>query len=86
MALRSLISSALAIAVTARGRCIRLLPEGASFLQDDATRERERKRGELHSLPSLALERHTVDAPTAPVQRAEVLSLRTEDDWRSSDV
>ena len=32
-------------------------------------------------LPSLALERHTVDAPTAPVQPAEVLSLRTEDDW-----
>ena len=72
--------------MTARGRCISLLPGGDSLLQDDATRERERKRGELNLLPSLALERHTVDAPTAPVQRAEALSLRTEDDWRSSDV
>ena len=86
MALRPLIFSALAIAVTARGRCISLLPGGASLLQDDATKEGERKRGRLHSLPSLALERHTVDAPTAPVQRAEVLSLQTEDNWRSSNV
>ena len=84
MALRPLIFSALAIAVTARGRCISLLPGGALLLQDDATRER--KRGEFYSLPSLALLRQTKDAPTASVKPAEVLSLRTEDDWRSSDV
>ena len=67
--------------MTARGRCISLIPVGASLRQDDATRER--KRGEFYSLPSLALLRQTKDAPTAPVQHAEVLSLRTEDDWGS---
>ena len=47
--------------------------------------ERERLE-EFYSLPSLALLRQTKDAPTAPVQHAEVLSLKTKDDWRSSDV
>ena len=70
--------------MTARGRCKSLLPGEVFLLQDDATRER--KRGEFYSLPSLAPLRQTKDAPTAPVQPAEVLSLLTEDDWRSSDV
>ena len=84
MALRPLIFSALATAVTARGRCISLLLGEAFLLQDDA--KRERKRGEFHSLSSLALLRQTKDAPTTPVKARKVLSLQTEDEWRSRDV
>jgi hypothetical protein len=84
VALRHLIFSALAITVTTCRRCISLLSGGPCLLQDDATRER--KRGEFHSLPSLALLRKMKDALTDPVKPAEVLCLRTEDDWRSSDV
>ena len=85
VALRPLIFSALAITVTARGDVWAYFlgePPSSRMMQQD----RERKRGELHSRPSLAPARQTVDAPTAPVQPAEVLSLRTEDDWGSCHV